>query len=162
MKGLVTETSGQSAVILFDGQLPDVGAYYFLESAQGGTNAQNKAFHALVMEYWKSGQHSYNASSYLDFRNQIKRHLGAGFEAYIYIEMVSGVPIIKDAKSIDDIPDHVRNYPDFRDIIRGRLKSWSDYTLKERKSTIDNLIADMIQAGVNTKKFQDIMEGLEK
>jgi hypothetical protein len=43
----------------------------------------------------------------------------------------------------------------------GRLKSWAAYTKKERKETIDRVISAMIQSGVQTKKFYEIMEGLQ-
>jgi hypothetical protein len=45
--------------------------------------------------------------------------------------------------------------PDFR------LKSWADYSKKERQMTIDNLISEMFQAQVQTKKFYEILKGLE-
>lgn len=163
MKGLCTVASGEICQLLFtSGELPDVGAYYFLEKAEGGTGAQNRAFHSLLMEYWRSGMHSYDSKGFDDFKNQVKRHLGAGFEAYIYVDMENGVPKIRDAKTIEEIPDYIKTDPEFRDIIRGRLKSWSDYSKKERKSTIDNLITEMIEVGVNTKKFQEILSGLEE
>ena len=143
-----------------DYQNPTLGNEYFIEDATNGTQAQNKAFHALVLEYWKSGTHSYNASSFEEFRNMIKRHLGEGFEAFIYVEMVSGVPKIKDAKTVADIPEYIKNDPEMKDIIRGRLKSWSKYTMKQRKNCIDALISEMHQAGVNTPKFDEILRGM--
>ena len=42
-----------------------------------------------------------------------------------------------------------------------RLKSWSDYTKRERQETISRLIAEMIQAGVHAKKFYEILDQLE-
>lgn len=162
IKGLVTVSTGSDVQLLVGGEMPEVGQYYYLESATEGTGAQNRAFHALTMEYWKSGQHSYNADNYNDFRNQIKRTLGAGFECFIYVLLHSGSPKIYDAKTIDDIPEEVRTDPDMKDTVRGRLKSWSDYTKKQRTSTIDNLISEMLQAGINSKKFEEILKGMEK
>lgn len=43
----------------------------------------------------------------------------------------------------------------------GRLKSWTDYTLRQRRETLDRLISEMIQVGVNTKKFFEILKGME-
>ena len=165
MKALVTVASGEVVQLLMQGgELPEVGSYYFLEKSEGGTGAQNKAFHALVLEYWRSGMHSYDAHSYADFRNMIKRHLGEGFESYLYIDHVTkDHPFFVEVKSSADIPQFVKDAHSYKkDMIRGRLKSWSDYTKKQRMNTIDNLIAEMHQAGVNTKKFQEILEGLEK
>lgn len=143
-------------------EYPVVGRSYNLEDAATGTDAQNRAFHALIGEYWRSGQHSYIAKNYDDFRNQIKRKLGAGFEAYVYVVIEAGKPIIRDAKLYADIPAEVRADPEYRSLIRGRLKSWGDYTLKERRETMDKLISEMIQAGVNSAKFAEIMNGMEK
>jgi hypothetical protein len=42
-----------------------------------------------------------------------------------------------------------------------RLKSWRDYSKKERQMTIDNLISEMMQAGVNNKHFEEILQGME-
>lgn len=139
---------------------PEVGRSYLLEDATTGTNAQNRLFHALIGEYWRSGAHSYDAKNYDDFRNCIKKKLGAGFEAYVYAVIENGKPIIKDAKTRGDIPKEVREDPDLKKLVRGRLKSWSDYTKKQRRETIDSVIAEMVQAGINSRRFEEIMEGI--
>jgi len=118
---------------------PVVGRTYTLEDAATGTTAQNKAFHALIGEYWKSGCHSYKADNFDDFRNQIKRALGAGFEAFVYAVIVDGKPVILDAPTYQDIPPEVRRDPALKQLVRGRLKSWADYTKKERRETMDKL-----------------------
>jgi hypothetical protein len=143
-------------------EIPIVGRSYNLEDAATGTDAQNRAFHALVQEYWISGAHSYSVSSFEEFRNIIKRNLGAGFEAFIYVEVVAGRPVIRDAKKYQDIPAAIRRDPDMKKMVRGRLKSWAHYTKNERRHTIDGLIAEMHQVGVNSKKFQEILEGMEE
>ncbi len=140
---------------------PEPGRSYHLEDAATGTLAQGALFHALVAEYWRSGAHSYTAKSYDDFRNCIKRKLGAGFEAYVYAVIQDGKPVILDAKTYGDIPEAVRNDPALKQLVRGRLKSWADYTKRERRETIDRLIAEMIQAGVNSRKFSEILDGLD-
>jgi hypothetical protein len=145
-----------------DSDAPIVGRSYYLEDATSGTTAQNKAFHALITEYFKSGCSSYEAKSYDDFRNDIKRRLGAGFVAFVYAVIENGKPRILDAAKYTDIPLEVKNDPDMRQLIRGRLKSWTDYTKKERQATMDKLIAEMHQVGVTTKKFYQILEGMEK
>lgn len=137
---------------------PIVGRIYSCEDAENGTGAQRRAWHALVQEYWRSGAHSYNAKSFEDFRNMIKRDLGAGFEAFVYI--LDGKLV--DAKTMDEIPEHIRRDPARRDMIRGRLKSWADYTKKERRESIDRLRSEMDQVGVNTPKYREICEGLAR
>jgi hypothetical protein len=135
------------------GDAPEVGRKYALELADTPTQRQNKAFHALLMEYWVSGAHSYIAKNYEEFRDFIKRDLGAGFCLYHWFYW-DGEKIVKGkCKNRSDIPKCAE--------IIGKLKSWSDYTKKERTETIDRLIAEMIQAGVNTRKFSEILEGME-
>jgi hypothetical protein len=141
---------------------PIVGRIYALEPADTGSIQQGRAFHALIQEYWRSGLHSYDAKTFLDFRNMIKRDLGAGFESFAYVIVDNGRPIIRDAKTMDDVPASIRMAPRRKDLIRGRLKSWGDYTKKERRESIDRVIAEMIQAGVNSKKFDEILEGLRR
>ena len=141
---------------------PVVGQYYNLEDAIHGTQAQNKAFHALVQEYWKSGVHpKYGGCPFSEFRDYIKRDLGAGFEYYVYATIQGGKPKIEKVKSFDEIPEEVRTDPDLRDMMRGILKSWAQYTKRERKNTIDNLIDDMIANGVQSDKFNEILEGMK-
>ena len=165
MRGLVTVSTGNVVNLLMDNELPQVGSYVYLEDATNGTGAQNKTFHALTLEYFNSGQHSYNADSYGDFKNQIKRKLGQGFESYVYVDAVFNEEETHykmfEVKSKDEIPKHILDSEYMADQIRGKLKSWADYSKKQRKETIDNVISEMLQSGVNTKKFQDIMAGLE-
>jgi DNA-binding transcriptional regulator YhcF (GntR family) len=47
-------------------------------------------------------------------------------------------------------------------MVYGILKSWHDYTKKERTETIDRLIAEMLQAGVNSNKFHEILRSMEE
>jgi hypothetical protein len=139
---------------------PEVGRVYQLDEADSPTERQNRAFHALVQEYWKSGAHSYKAKSFEEFREQIKRHLGAGFESFDYADVVDGqVRIFRHMKR-GDIPEYVWAKREFT--VRGNLKSWSKYTKKERREAIDSLIAEMLQVGVNTKHFHEILDGMEE
>jgi hypothetical protein len=132
--------------------IPIVGRSYILEDAATGTGAQNRAFHALIQEYWRTGLHSSPAKTFHEFRDYIKRDLGAGFESFVYATPDG----VKKANTREDIPKEYNNSK----YALGRLKSWSDYTLKERRNAIDNLIAEMKQAGVNTKKFFEILDGM--
>jgi len=126
-----------------NGDDPKTGCYYNCEPAAEGTAAQNKTWHSLLQVYWSSGCHSYKARSFEHFRALIKLFLGAGMEKFCNLVNIDGTPC----------PEGREDY---------RLKSWRDYTKKERMETIDRLIAEMIQAGVNTKKFNEILDQLEK
>ncbi len=146
---------------------PLVGYRYQLEDATSGTGAQNRAFHAILAEYYKTRLWSYQGSGYNagatfdEFRNLVKRKLGAGFESFVYAEIVDGRPVIRDAKVYADIPEAVRRDPNLKELVRGRLKSWADYSKKERRTTMDALIAEMFEVGVNTPHFHEIIEGME-
>ena len=119
-----------------------VGEEYQCIPVEDGTDRQNKAWHALCQEYWRSGCHSYTARNFLHFRELIKLYLGAGVESYYSLVDDSGQPIEKP-------------------VVRYRVKSWARYGKKERRESIDRLIAEMIQAGVNSNKFHEILQGLE-
>jgi len=127
----------------FTGAELKVGHYYNAEPSETGTNEQNRAFHALIQEYWRSGAHSYNARNFGHFRELIKLYLGAGTERYYSLVDDYGKPLTEPKLS-------------------WRVKSWSDYSKKERTETIDRLISEMIQAGVNSKKFSEILQGMEQ
>jgi len=157
-------------MVISEKDRPTIGRSYFLEDAETGTGKQNRAFHGLIQEYWKSRQHSYKVDNFNDFRNQIKRSLGEGFESYVYVDWEQKIidkevvykARIHSVKNIKEIPEYIRKDPDIRLMIRGKLKSWADYTKKQRINCIDNLITEMDEVGVNTKKYQEIREGMEE
>lgn len=134
------------------GDLPEVGKKYQLEDVSEGTGEQNRAFHALCQEYWVSGLHSYPAKTFAEFREFIKRDLGAGFESYVYATPEG----IKKAKTLEEVPEDFRN----QKYCLGKLKSWSKYSKAQRIAAIDRLISEMIQAGVNSRKFGEILGGM--
>ena len=142
---------------------PIEGMYYILESAEKSTDKQRQTAHALINEYWKTGLHpKYGGDQYNLFRDKLKRDLGAGFDSYVYADVIDGKPKIIKVKREADIPEEIRNGTDRESRILGRLKSMSDYTKRDYMQLIDNLIDDMIAAGVNTAKFWEILDGFKK
>ena len=121
---------------------PQIGKWYNIEPADEGTDAQNRCWHSLLSEYWRTGCHSYNARNFQHFRELIKLELGAGVEKFSSVVNEDGTPC----------PEGRFGY---------RLKSWSDYTKKERMEAIDRLVAEMFQAGVDSKKFYEILDGMQ-
>jgi len=109
-----------------------------------GTDQQNRAFHSLLGEYWRSGLSSYE--SYDDMRDSFKLRV-AGADEYIFIE---------DGK--------VRHVPNLEQV-RGRYaevpKSWADFSLDQRKEAIDMVIAEAVMAGINTKHWDEIITGMQ-
>jgi len=110
-----------------------VGARYNVEPADEGSDAQNRAFRALCYEYWASGCFSCCASTPADLKKAIKYYHGAGLWWAL------------DGDGCETL----------------ELKSWGDYTLRERMKTIDGLVKEMHMAGVDSAKFREILRGME-
>ena len=126
----------------FSGDDLQTGCEYDCIPAEDGTDKQNRTFHALLHCYWVSGQHSYDVRNIQHFKELIKLTLGAGVERYYSLIDDNGLPLKSP-------------------VVRWRVKSWSNYTKKERKEAIDRLIADMKMAGVNSIKFEEILRSIE-
>jgi len=137
------------------------GRYYEAIEADSPTERQNRAFHALVQDFWVSGCHSYDAKNFDQFRDFIKRDIGAGFERFRYVEETESGLKWGSCRIKEKIPKNVAVDEKGNQLAAGILKSWSKYSKKERKETIDRLIAIMIQCGINSKKFDEILKGME-
>lgn len=124
------------------------GMSYFItfEEDAKGSEHQNRAFHSLLGEYWASGCSSYE--SYEHMKNEIKLRIKKP-EYYVYSEG-RGVYLVKLFK---DIPDGAQ--------FKGIAYSWSTFLKKQRTETIDMLKNEMINAGVNSVKFDEIIKGME-
>ena len=109
-----------------------------------GTDQQNRAFHALLGEYWKSGLSSYE--SYDDMKDTIKLRI-AGADEYIFIDNGK----VRHVKSLDEVKGRYAEVP----------KSWSDFTLEQRRDAIDEVIREATMAGINSKKWGEILQGME-
>ena len=108
-----------------------------------GTDAQNRAFHALLGEYWKSGLSSYE--SYDDMKDTIKLRI-AGADEYIFIDNGK----VRHAKSLEEVKGRYAEVP----------KSWADFTLEQRRDAIDEVIREATVAGINSKKWDEIITGM--
>ncbi len=161
MKALCISESNGKAEFNVTGKPPKAGFYYSIEEYHNGTAAQNRFFHLLVTEYWSSGMHSYHADDFGHFRNLIKKVLGEGFELFLYTVIEDGKSRIKKVLTYEEVPQDIKDDPDMKDMIFAKLKSWSDYTLSQRKRTIDRLITEMIQVGVNSKRFEEILADMQ-
>jgi len=94
-----------------------------------------------------------SCKTFQELKDFIKRDLGVGFENFVYATPEG----IKRATTTDEIPEEYRT----AQYTMGRLKSWRKYTKRERRETMDALIAQMLLEGVQTKKFNEIMMGME-
>lgn len=99
-----------------------------------GTEAQNKAMHKLLTEYYKTGMHSAPKGTTLAmFKIIMKAFYGPD-------------PVIEiGLKSIKP------------------LKSWSDYTKHERMEFIDGLISEIKQSGAYDEsiEIQKVIDGMD-
>ena len=109
-----------------------------------GTDQQNRAFHALLGEYWKSGLSSYE--SYDDMKDTIKLRI-AGADGYIFIDNGK----VRHVKSLDEVKGRYAEVP----------KSWADFTVEQRRDAIDEVIREATVAGINSKKWGEILQGME-
>ena len=83
------------------------GGYITVQISQPkkvGTDSQNRAFHALLGEYWKSGLSSYE--SYDDMKDTIKLRI-AGADEYIFIDNGK----VRHAKSLDEVKGRYAEVP---------------------------------------------------
>jgi len=165
MKIKVIEVSDRVGRFVVEGQeAPLIGSIYELADWDDPSAKQGRTFEALVQEYWRSNAWSYESSGYrpgltlFEFRQQVKLKLGPGFEKIIYIDPETN--LLKECAKAADLPDAIKNSPNKSKLAYGRLKSRSDWTKKELRTTIDNIITEGEQVGVNTKKWKEILSGM--
>ena len=108
-----------------------------------GTDAQNRAFHSLLAEYWLSGLSSYE--SYEDMRDTFKLRAGGAAE-YVYIKDGK----VRHAKTLDEVSGRYAEVP----------KSWTQLSREERARAIDWVIKEATEAGINSKKWDEIIGGM--
>lgn len=153
MKILITGVSeGKINAVLVSGKEPVTGNEYLLEDALEGSSAQNRFFHLLIRIYFKSNLFSDPAKTEGELKRYIMKRLGRGFEKYIY---VTDEGTIGEALTAKDIPKKLRHD---RERVLGRLWSWSEYTLGQRRTTISNLMNEMVQVNVTNDDFDQIAE----
>lgn len=114
-----------------------------------GTNEQNRAFHALLNEFFISNLHSYKC--YEDMRDSFKIR-AAGAKEYLYIDLENGKLRQHTCKSLSDIPENCQwcQIP----------KSWAEFNREERTMAIQLLITEGYNAGMNSRHWEEIMEGM--
>jgi hypothetical protein len=134
---------------------------YNAEPADEATANQNRAFHAILGELYRSGAYSYPAKSLNELKNFIKRD-AVGFESYVIItETESGLAFMETA-DIEEARNRAARDDRGRPLIKGKLKSWADFTKRERAATIDYLISYCLNCGLDTPHFEEILKGMEE
>jgi hypothetical protein len=140
-------------------ETPVDGHKYHLIDAEEYTQSQRNTLELLIDEWFKSGIWDYDTIDKRKFREFVKRDYGQGFDRLKYVD--DKYKII-EVKTQDEIPEYV--VLDFANGNKGRIqgviKSTTSYTKKQLSNIIDNVINAMIDAGVDTKKFHDILKEL--
>jgi hypothetical protein len=149
MKAQVIKLEGNYITLLGETNTLKEGQKVFIEDAAIGTNPQNRLFHKLITLWQTSGCSSYTGTL-KEVKDQLKRDYGQGFECYYYAD--DSYKLVQ-VKTYNEIPKYIRHE---EDRIRGRLKSWADYTKTQRMDLIQNLIDLMMQSGVNGKEFDSL------
>lgn len=93
---------------------------------------QNSLFHQLLDEFWKDG------SSSFDDPDELRKHY---------------------KKMADLITVETTTAGGFT-VIKETVNTWSKVPKEKASIAIDCLINDMFRAGVNSKRFEDIMRGI--
>ena len=170
MKILILENEQYQAI---SKDMPVVGKSYLLEDATFGTGAQNRAFHSVLDAFWV-WMHSTNTFVFEDagiiydlstpdpiaFKDFLKYKYGEGFTHYQYVndlfEMVK-------VEKLEEIPEYVIvNFnAGNKGRVKGVLKSWTAYSLRQRMKLITLLIHIITISGCDDKKVIEIIEGME-
>ena len=66
--------------------------------------------------------------------------------------------MLKEVDTVQDIPPEILKN---KKCIRGKLKSFTRYTKNDVMDSLDRLIAAMDASGVQTKKYYEILKGME-
>lgn len=137
----------------------EYGYLEVLEEKQYKSRRQNALFHSLLMCFWESKLSSFD--SYEELRNHYKRiaHL-------CEVQWENTLPDqIKQIlwRAIKLLPIPKRYLDEICELLRGRVvtwHSWSECSKEMARLTLDQLLNDMHEAGVNSKKFEEILKGL--
>ena len=120
---------------------------------------QNSLFHSLLACFWDSGCSSFESPKSMRFHYKDVAHL---------IEYVFESDLQENTKqmlwrAIKLLPIEESEKKKIVELLKGRVlveHSWAESTKGMAKVAIDTLINDMIQAGVNTKKFEEILKSI--
>jgi len=110
------------------------------------TLQQIRAFHALLHAIWDTGETSYHSE--VEFKNDIKLRVMDAV-GYVYLDGLSQ----RYTKSLADVPSGA--------YFVAIPPSMADATLEEAMNAIDELMQLMSDAGISSKKIDEILGGME-
>jgi hypothetical protein len=173
LKGKCINIKEKQATFLFDGKLPKVNDYYHIEHQEGKSLELNGLFHAIIPEfyYWMFNKDQFifddggitldfRAANWYKLKDLLKQNYGEG-NVYKY---VNDKYEMEDQKDFYSIPCYVVD--DFNNgntkRIKLVLKSWGKYTPNQASKLVDIIFKLMDKLGVNTPKYLQIKEYLDK
>jgi hypothetical protein len=139
----------------------EYGYIEVLDEKQYKSRKQNSLFHSLLSCFWESKLSSFD--SYEDLRNHYKR--------LAHLCEVKWENSLKDTtksvlwRAIKLLPLPKSELDEIAELLKGRTitwRSWADCSKDMARIVLDQLINDMVFAGVNSKKFQDIMRQINE
>jgi hypothetical protein len=141
----------------------DYGYLEVVDEKQYKTNRQTRAFHSLLMCFWKSGCSSFETYEHL--RNHYKEV--AHLLEFMFINDLQ--PYTKEClwKAVKLLPIKDSERSKVIELLRGKVlvwHSWSECNKEMATVTLNQLINDMFEAGVSSssqgKKFEEILTGM--
>jgi len=123
------------------------------------SNNQNAIFHALLTEFWKSGCSSHESV----IHQRLYYKDVAGLVMYEQVELSKQLKTLLRAL-YKTLPSSGLK-EELKDIINKKRVtelSWASVEKEQATISIKTLIDDMVEAGVNSKKFQEIINAISK
>lgn len=150
--------------LLESGSMPVAGNLYLLSKGDGVSYLQHALFHPLCQVWYDSQCYPYpDIHDWWDLRQTVKLRMGQGYGYYQYSDEFHR--IIKETEWTNIPYEVIHDYsPEGNGNearIKKRLKSLKDYTMPQMSEMISTLIKSMILSGVNSNKFQRILENID-
>lgn len=130
-----------------------------LSEKQFKTRRQNSLFHSLLDCFWESGCSSFESKKSMRFHYKEIAHL----IEYVYENDLEESTKQMLWKAIKLLPIEPSERAKVIELLKGKVQiehSWAESTKSMAKEAIDQLLRDMHQAGVNTKKFEEILRSI--
>lgn len=141
-------------------EMPIPGRSYYLHDADEYTPPMRALWEALVEIAFRSGEFSVDTIDKGSFRSWVKRRYGEGFDRLRYVSENKMIEV----KTVEEIPEGV--LMDFSSgnssRILGVLKSTTRYSKRQFLRMIENTISAMIERGIDTPQFRDIINEMSR
>ncbi len=155
---LFKETVYEKSIKSIKGKLNDFICFSVQTEQEYKTSQQNRLWHSILREFWNSGQSSF--SSYKNMRDSYKERAGL-----ISLEKMDMSNELRQAqlKLYHLLPSGSLKEEQKSLIYSGRkiIHSIADATKEEMHIIIGMTLDDIAQAGVSSKKLDDIIKELD-